>query len=95
MGETVQKHLDKANSVWHESSVTFGGPCRRTMISRMLRYLVVTGLCSVTQEHCLNQHSHTRWNVSLKWKEFAPQRANGCAQSQSQAPRGRGEQSWD
>ena len=35
MGETVQKHLGQAKSVWHE-------PRRRTMICRMLRYLVVT-----------------------------------------------------
>ena len=42
MGETVQKHLDKANSAWHELAVTFGGPRRRTMICRTLRYRVVT-----------------------------------------------------
>ena len=42
MGETVQKHLDKANSAGHELAVTFGGPRRRTMIWRMLRYRVVT-----------------------------------------------------
>jgi uridine phosphorylase len=42
MDETVQKHLDKANSAWPELVVTFGGPRRRTMICRMLQYLVVT-----------------------------------------------------
>ena len=42
MGETVQKHPDKANSAWHKLSVMLGGPRRRTMICRMLRYLVVT-----------------------------------------------------
>jgi hypothetical protein len=42
MGETVQKHLDKANSAWHALAVTFGSPRRRNMICRMLRYLVVT-----------------------------------------------------
>lgn len=42
MGETVQKHLYKANSAWHELAVKFGGPRRRTMMCRMLRYLLVT-----------------------------------------------------
>jgi len=42
MGETVRKHLNKANSSWHELAVTFGGPRRRTMICCMLRYPVVT-----------------------------------------------------
>ena len=42
MSETVQKHFDKANWAWHELAVTFGGPRRRPMIRRMLRYLVVT-----------------------------------------------------
>lgn len=42
MGETVQKHIDKAKSAWHELAVTFGGPRRHAMICRMFRYLVVT-----------------------------------------------------
>ena len=32
----------EANSAWHELAVTFGGPRRRTMICRTLRYRVVT-----------------------------------------------------
>jgi hypothetical protein len=31
-----------AVGVWHEFAVTFGGPRRRMMICRMLRYLVIT-----------------------------------------------------
>ncbi len=42
MGERVQKHLDNANSAWHELEVTFAGQRGRTMICHMLRYLVVT-----------------------------------------------------
>jgi hypothetical protein len=42
MGEKVQKHLDRADSAWHELAVTFGGPRRRAIIYRMLRYLVIT-----------------------------------------------------
>ena len=40
MSETVQKHLEKANSAWQELAVTVGGPRRSTMICRMLRYRV-------------------------------------------------------
>jgi hypothetical protein len=42
MSETVQKHLDRANSAWQELAVTSGGPRRRTMICRMLLYPFVT-----------------------------------------------------
>src|ERR1700740_2040154 len=38
MGETVQKHLDKANTAWQELAVTSGSPRRGTMICGMLRY---------------------------------------------------------
>jgi len=42
MSETVQKHLCKSKSAWHELAVTTGGPSRRTMIWFMLGYLIVT-----------------------------------------------------
>jgi hypothetical protein len=50
MSETVQKHLDKANSAWQELAITFGGRRRRTMICGMLRFLSSQPPCSITQE---------------------------------------------
>jgi hypothetical protein len=60
-----------------------------------LRYLVVTELCSVTQETLPQPAFAHSLEAPSEWKEFAPERANGSAQSQSQAPRGRGEQTWN
>ena len=95
MSETVQKHLDKANSAWQELAVTFGGPRRRTMICRMLRYLVVTATLFYYSRNFASTSIRTFLGGPSEWKEFALQRANGPVQSQSQAPRGRGEQGWD
>ena len=84
MSETVQKHLDKANSAWQELAVTFGGPRRRTMICRMLRYLVVTATLFYCSRNFASTSIRTFLGGPSEWKEFALQRANGPVQSQSQ-----------
>ena len=73
MGETVQKDLDKANSAWHELAVMFGGPRRRTMICRTLRYRVGhSHPVLLLKKHCLNQHSHTPWRPLLNERIRTP-----------------------
>ena len=61
MGETVQKHLDKASSAWHDLAVTFGGPRRRTVICRMLRYLVVTATLFYYSRNIALTSIRTHW----------------------------------
>jgi hypothetical protein len=95
MSETVQKHLDEPNSAWHELAATFGGPRRRTIICRMMRSPFVTGtLFYYSRNIASTKHSHTSLQVPSEWKEFGP-RGQTVVQSQSQAPTGRGELSWD
>ena len=55
MGETVQKHLDKVNSAWHELAVTFG---RSAPMHHHLPHVAICCRQSrcvlLLKDHCLN-----------------------------------------
>ena len=72
MSETVQKHLDKANSAWQELAVTSGGPRRRTMICRMLRYLVVTATLFYDSRNFASTTIRTLLGLLLNGKNSHP-----------------------
>jgi len=73
MGETVQKHLGKANAAWHELAVRLGGPLRRTMICRMLRYLVVTATLFYYSRNFASTSIRTLLGVLLNGKNSHPE----------------------
>ena len=95
MSETVQKHLDKTNSGWQELAVTFGRPGRRTMICRMLRYLVVTATLFYYSRNFAATSIRTLLGLLLNGKNSHPEGKRSRAITKRQARRGRGEQSWD
>jgi hypothetical protein len=73
MSETVQKHLDTTNSGWQELAVTFGGPRRRTMICRMLRYLVVTATLFYYSRNFASASIRTLLGLLLNGKNSHPE----------------------
>lgn len=91
MSETVQKHPDKTNSGWQELAVTFGGPRRRTMICRMLRYLVVTATLFYCSRHFASTSIRTFLAVLLNGKNSHPEGKRPRAITKPDT-RGRGEQ---
>jgi len=73
MSETVQKHPDKTNSGWQEFAVTFGGPRRRTLICRMLRYLVVTATLFYCSRNFASTSIRTLLGVLLNGENSHPE----------------------
>jgi len=65
MDKTVQKYLDKANSVWRELAHMFWSSHRRTMVRRFLQYLVVTATLFYYSKNIVSASIRTALGGSL------------------------------